>query len=109
MLTVQQGFLVVTKVFTMANDQLLAVILSTAFWLINITNFYVNRTFRSTEIYIEKKAFPSQLHHLCNLFVEWRLFIHAEQMSLYNFIISRKKRDSNTCVFLWNLCNFQEQ
>ena len=29
--------------------------------------------------------------------------IHAEQMSLYNFIILRKKRDSNTGVFLWNL------
>ena len=29
--------------------------------------------------------------------------IHAEQMSLYNFIILRKKRDSNTCVVQWNL------
>ena len=28
---------------------------------------------------------------------------HAEQMSLYNFIILRKKRDSNTCVVQWNL------
>ena len=35
--------------------------------------------------------------------------ISAEQMSLYNFIILRKKRDSNTVVFLWNLWNFQEQ
>ena len=34
---------------------------------------------------------------------------HAEQMPLYNFIILRKKRDSNTGVFLWNLWNFQEQ
>ena len=29
--------------------------------------------------------------------------IHAEQMPLYNFIILRKKRDSNAGVFLWNL------
>ena len=29
--------------------------------------------------------------------------IHAEQLYLYNFIILRKKRDSNTSVFLWNL------
>ena len=35
--------------------------------------------------------------------------IHAEQMSLYNFIILREKRDSNTSVFLWNLGNFQER
>ena len=28
-------------------------------------------------------------------------------MSLCNFIISRKKRDSNTGVFLWNLWNFK--
>ena len=33
--------------------------------------------------------------------------IHAEQMSLCNLIISRKKRDSNTGVFLWNLWNFK--
>ena len=31
------------------------------------------------------------------------------QMSLYNFIISRKKRGSNTGLFLWNLWKFQEQ
>ena len=30
-------------------------------------------------------------------------FCHAEQMTFYNFIILRKKRDSNTDVFLWNL------
>ena len=35
--------------------------------------------------------------------------IHAKQMLLYNFIISRKKRDSKTSVFLWNLWNFQKQ
>ena len=43
--------------------------------------------------------------------------IHAEQMSLYNFIILRKKqwsenflkRYSNTGVFMWNSWNFQEQ
>ena len=29
--------------------------------------------------------------------------IHAEHMPLYNFIILRKKRDSNTGVFLQNL------
>ena len=29
--------------------------------------------------------------------------IHAEHMSLYNFIILKKKRDSNIGVFLWNL------
>ena len=29
--------------------------------------------------------------------------IPAEQMYLYNFIILREKRDSNTCAFLWNL------
>ena len=29
--------------------------------------------------------------------------IQAEQMFLYNFIILRKTRDSNTVVFLWNL------
>ena len=29
--------------------------------------------------------------------------ICAEQMSLYNFIILKKKRDLNTGVFLWNL------
>ena len=34
---------------------------------------------------------------------------HEGQMSLYNFIILRKKRNSNTGVFLWNLWNFQEQ
>ena len=28
---------------------------------------------------------------------------------LYNFIILRKKRDSNTGVFLWNLWNFHKQ
>ena len=33
--------------------------------------------------------------------------IPAEQMSLCNLIISRKKRDSNTGVFLWNLWNFK--
>ena len=35
--------------------------------------------------------------------------IHPEQMSLYYFIILRKKRDSNIGAFLWNLWNFQEQ
>ena len=35
--------------------------------------------------------------------------IHAEQLYLYNFIILRKKRDSNTSVFPWNLGKFQEQ
>ena len=35
--------------------------------------------------------------------------IHAEQMFLRNFIILRKRRDSNTGVFLWNLWNFQGQ
>ena len=37
-----------------------------------------------------------------NILAEVRL-IHAEQMSLYNFIILSKKRDFNTGVFLWNL------
>ena len=32
--------------------------------------------------------------------------INAEQMSLYNCIILRKKRDSNTGVFLWYMWNF---
>ena len=31
------------------------------------------------------------------------LLLHVEQMFLYNFIILRKTRDSNTVVFLWNL------
>ena len=31
------------------------------------------------------------------------LLIHAEQMSLCNFIILRKKGDPSTGVFLWNL------
>ena len=35
--------------------------------------------------------------------------IHAEQMPLYNFVILREKRDSNTDVFLWNSWNFQER
>ena len=33
--------------------------------------------------------------------------IHAEQMSLCNFIILRKKRDSNTGIFLWNSWTFK--
>ena len=41
-------------------------------------------------------------------YIEEVLLIHAEQVSLYNFIILREKRDSNTGVFLWNLRNFQE-
>ena len=28
---------------------------------------------------------------------------HAEQMSIDNFVILRKKRDSNAGVFQWNL------
>ena len=34
--------------------------------------------------------------------VELRI-IQAQEKSFYNFVILRKKRDSNTGVFLWNL------
>ena len=37
------------------------------------------------------------------------VWLIQEEVSLYNFVILRKKRDSNTDVFLWNLLNFQEQ
>ena len=35
--------------------------------------------------------------------------VHAEQMSFKEKIILKKKRDSNTSVFLWNLWNYPEQ
>ena len=35
--------------------------------------------------------------------------VHAEQMSFEEKIILRKKRGSNTGVFLWNLSKFPEQ
>ena len=41
-----------------------------------------------------------------NLAEVW--LINAGQMSLYNFLILRKERDSNTGVLLWYLWNLQE-
>ena len=87
------------------------IILSAGFWLVKITNLLCKQNISFAWNVDWKKNIRQRIASLAwHTFAEWRsTFIHSEQMSLYNFIISRKKRDSNIGIFLWNLWNFQEQ
>ena len=65
MVTVRQGFSVVTKVFTVVNDRWPAAVLSAGFWLVKITNLLSkkNISFASN---IDWKKKHSQFHLTCN-------------------------------------------
>ena len=94
MVNVCQDFSVITKIFTMVNDCWLAVILSAGFWLVKITNLLNKRNILFDSNVDWKKKNCQKIASFVRLtFTEWRsTFIHAEQMSLYNFIISTKKK-----------------
>ena len=112
MVTVRQGFSVVTKVFTMASDCWTVVILSAGFWLVKITCLLSKKKILfASNVDWKKNTFASKLHHSHNSHsLNGDPLLSMQNKCLY--IISSfqgKKRDSNTVVFLWNLWKFQEQ